>query len=129
MQTTASIARYHVVHETTYRYESPVSLSHQHLHLHLSPRDCPWQSCTAHRLDIAPQPTLQRTRFDSFGNPVTELAIEAAHSELFVRAESHIEGRPHLPVDGDAAMLHPRLLASPRPASPLAGHCSTPRRS
>ncbi len=95
MQTYAAPARYHVVHETKYGYASPVSLSHQHLHL--SPRDCPWQSCIAHELSINPTPTLKRTGFDPFGNPITELAIEAAHSELIVRAESMIEVRPHLP--------------------------------
>jgi transglutaminase-like putative cysteine protease len=88
-------ALYHVVHETKYSYESPVSLSHQHLHL--SPRDCLWQTCIAHQLTIDPLPTSQRMRHDSFGNPLTELSIEAAHHQLFVRAESTIEVRPHLP--------------------------------
>ena len=96
MQTGPASALYHVVHETKYSYENPVSLSHQHLHL--SPRDCLWQTCISHQLTIDPLPTAKRTRFDSFGNPVTELAIEAAHSKLFVRAESMIEVRPHFPV-------------------------------
>jgi transglutaminase-like putative cysteine protease len=96
MQAETATARYHVVHETEYRYESPVSLSHQHLHL--TPRDCPWQSCIAHRISIDPVPTIKRTGLDPFGNPVTELAIEATHNNLIVRAESTIEVRPHLPL-------------------------------
>ena len=39
-----------VVHETHYKYSSPVPLSHQLLHL--TPRDLPWQKCTAHKLTL-----------------------------------------------------------------------------
>ncbi len=88
-------ARYHVIHETSYTYESPVSLSRQHLHL--TPRDCPWQSCIAHQISVDPEPTIYRSRFDHFGNPVRQFAIEAPHSSLTVRAESTIEVRPHFP--------------------------------
>jgi transglutaminase-like putative cysteine protease len=95
MQTNALAARYHVVHETSYSYDSPVSLSRQHLHL--TPRDCPWQSCLAHEIAIDPAPTLALSRFDHFGNPVRQFAIEAPHSSLLVRAESTIEVRPHWP--------------------------------
>ena len=112
MQSESATSRYHVVHETKYSYESPVSLSHQHLHL--SPRDCPWQSCSAHFLDIDPLPTRQRTGCDAFGNPVTEFSIEAAHSRLFVRAESTIEVRPHLPLR-PSTDLRPGCLADSPP--------------
>lgn len=88
-------ARYHVVHETTYTYESPVSLSRQHLHL--TPRECPWQTCIEQHIGITPEPTQSRSRFDHFGNPVTQFDIEAPHSRLQVRAESTIEVRSHLP--------------------------------
>ncbi|MEI7611772.1 MAG: transglutaminase family protein [Betaproteobacteria bacterium] len=103
-------ALYHVVHETRYDYENPVSLSHQHLHL--SPRDCLWQTCIAHQLSIDPLPTFQRRRFDSFGNPVTELSIEAAHNQLFVRSESTIEVRPHLPLTPGTKAAPARLAES-----------------
>ena len=95
MITKSPAVRYHIVHETTYSYESPVSLSQQHLHL--TPRDCPWQSCIDHTITIDPEPTLSRSRVDYFGNPVRQFAIEAPHSKLLVRAESTIEVRPHLP--------------------------------
>ncbi|SDH16724.1 transglutaminase family protein [Propionivibrio dicarboxylicus] len=85
------IARYHVIHETRYDYESPVSLSRQLLHL--TPRACPWQRSIAHEIVIAPTPGVDRVRVDSFGNPVRQFAIEAPHGSLLVRAESRIEVR------------------------------------
>ena len=78
------VAFYHVVHETSYSYESPVSLSRQHLHL--TPRDCPWQSSIAHQILIDPEPSFSRSRCDHFGNPVRQFAIEAPHSRLIVHA-------------------------------------------
>ena len=90
-------ARYHVIHETRYVYENPVSVSRQQLHL--TPRDCPWQTCLGHRIDIDPEPGLDETRFDSFGNPVRQFTLESPHSKLVVRAESRIEVRSHLPED------------------------------
>lgn len=94
-------ARYHVLHETIYTYESPVSLSRQLLHL--TPRDCPWQDCLAHRIAVEPETSAARQRHDSFGNPVRELAIEFPHNRLAVRAESTIEVRSHLPAGAAAA--------------------------
>lgn len=88
-------ARYHVIHETRYAYGSPVSISRQHLHL--TPRDCDWQTCLAHAIAIDPAPGLDEARLDCFGNPVRQFAIEAPHDSLLVRAESRIEVRPHLP--------------------------------
>ena len=90
-------AIYQVIHETSYRYKSPVSISRQLLHL--TPRDCPWQTCLGHRIDIDPEPGLDETRFDSFGNPVRQFTLESPHSKLVVRAESRSEVRSHLPDD------------------------------
>jgi len=104
---TLPAARYHVVHETTYHYDSPVSLSRQLLHL--TPRDCPWQRCLAHQITVSPDATSNRERHDSFGNPVRELSIEFPHDSLQVRAESTIEVLPHLPADAQLA----RLASSP----------------
>lgn len=85
------MARYHVIHETRYAYESPVSISRQLLHL--TPRDCSWQTCLAHEIVIDPLPGLDEARQDAFGNPVRQFAIESPHNTLLVRAESHIEVR------------------------------------
>ena len=87
-------ARYHIDHQTTYRYESAVSLSRQQLHL--TPRDSAWQSCLAHRIDIDPEPTHLHSRVDAFGNPVTLFAIESPHNRLVVSAQSTVEVRPRL---------------------------------
>ena len=91
---TPNAACYHVVHETSYRYESPVSLSRQLLHL--TPRDCAWQSCLAQRIVIDPEPTHAHSRVDHFGNPVVQFDLEAPHDRLLVRAQSAVEVRPHL---------------------------------
>lgn len=94
-------ARYHVIHETRYVYENPVSVSRQQLHL--TPRDCPWQSIVAHEIAIEPEPTLCRSSLDHLGNPIRQFAIEAPHGSLRVCAESMIEVRPRLPLSGDDA--------------------------
>ncbi|WP_186409188.1 transglutaminase family protein [Candidatus Accumulibacter aalborgensis] len=101
-------ARYHVLHETVYTYEAPVSLSRQLLHL--TPRECSWQRCLAHQITVDPEVTVTRERLDGFGNPVRELALEFPHDRLSVRAESTIEVLPHLPAGALAA------LATGRPA-------------
>ena len=88
-------ARYHIVHETRYDYETPVSISRQLLHL--TPRECPWQTCLAHRIAIDPEPGLDQIREDTFGNPVRQFAIESPHNSLLVRAESHVEVRSRQP--------------------------------
>lgn len=84
-----SSVRYHILHETRYAYESPVSLSRQLLHL--SPRECAWQRCLEHRIEILPAPGIDQSRLDSFGNPVRQFAIESPHHSLAVLAESRVE--------------------------------------
>lgn len=85
------MARYHIVHETTYRYGVPVSLAHQVLHV--SPRDLPWQHCLNHRVDVDPAPAWQRAGLDSFGNPVLWLAFQAPHMHQYVCSEMAVEVR------------------------------------
>jgi transglutaminase-like putative cysteine protease len=94
-ETMNTSARYHVVHETRYRYASPVSISRQLLHL--TPRDCLWQTCFGHHIAIDPAPALDEFRLDGFGNPVRQFTLELPHDSLLVRAESHVEVRPHRP--------------------------------
>lgn len=80
--------RYHVLHETRYRYDSPVALSQQLLHL--SPRPLPFQQCTAHRIVVDPVPAETLAREDYFGNPVTQITLATSHQSLTVRAESEV---------------------------------------
>ena len=82
---------YHVVHETTYRYESPVVLSQQLLHL--TPRVLDFQELGEHRVVILPEPAEASTRDDYFGNPVTQIMLAAPHTSLAVRAESKVTVR------------------------------------
>jgi transglutaminase-like putative cysteine protease len=84
--------RLQVVHETHYRYASPVLLSQQLLHL--APRELPWQSRQAHRLSIEPQPGEYAEGVDFFGNRIARLLIAAPHQDLLVRAASTLELAP-----------------------------------
>ena len=77
---TGSVRCYRLEHRTIYRYSEPVTLSHQQLHL--TPRPLVYQRSPAHEVTITPAPTYRRERTDAFGNPVTEIAIESAHSTL-----------------------------------------------
>jgi transglutaminase-like putative cysteine protease len=84
--------RLHVIHETHYRYASPVLLSQQLLHL--APRELPWQARHAHRLSIEPQPGEFAESGDFFGNRIARLLIAAPHEDLLVRAASTLEVAP-----------------------------------
>src|SRR5438445_8334707 len=81
--------RYIVQHETEYRYDSVVAVSHQALHL--TPQALPHQRCHGHRLRVEPAPMYQVDEFDCFGNPLTRLEIDTPHRELLVAAEMDIE--------------------------------------
>ncbi|HEV7476201.1 MAG TPA: transglutaminase family protein [Burkholderiales bacterium] len=81
-----------VVHETHYRYSSPVPLSHQLLHL--TPRELPWQQPVSHRLTVDPQPAESEERDDYFGNRTVRLLLATPHDELLVRAESEVIVQP-----------------------------------
>jgi transglutaminase-like putative cysteine protease len=83
--------RYHVHHETICAYASPVLLA-QHV-LHLSPRDLPWQSCDAHRIESEPQASEEIERLDYFGNTTRHLVFSSPHESLTVRAQSTVEVR------------------------------------
>ena len=86
---TSSLSCYRVEHRTLYRYSEPVTLSHQQLHL--TPRPLAYQQSRTHEVTIVPAPTDRRERTDAFGNPVTEIAIESAHSALEIVARSLVE--------------------------------------
>jgi len=80
--------RYRVEHQTAYRYSEPVMLSHQQLHL--TPRALDYQQIEAHEVIINPAPAQKRNIIDAFGNPLTEIAIEAAHSSLAIIAQTTV---------------------------------------
>ena len=78
--------RLSIVHETHYRYATPVLLSQQLLHL--TPRVLERQSFGAHRIDIDPAPSEYDVGTDYFGNPVTRALFAMPHTALSVRASS-----------------------------------------
>lgn len=80
--------RYHVIHETLYRYASSVSLS-QHL-LHLAPRNWAFQQLEHFQLDITPEPAQQQTGQDWFGNSSMRLALRQPHDMLRLIAASTV---------------------------------------
>ena len=83
-----SDARYRIVHETRYLYESRVAVAQQLLHL--TPRELPWQRRLSHSIDIEPQPSETTEHHDYFGNAVRHAVLDSPHDALTVRAESEV---------------------------------------
>jgi transglutaminase-like putative cysteine protease len=119
--------RYHVLHETTYDYGSPVSLSQQQLHL--SPRILSWQRVEEQRIDIEPAPTWRRDGIDVFGNPVSWIAFHTPHEALSIRAAMRVTVTPHAPLDLEASRpweeVRDRLAYNAEP--PLGGDLDASR--
>ncbi len=91
------MSRYRVIHETTYRYETPVTSSFGQLCL--LPRDFDGQRCTSSSVQISPQPSDQRERVDYFGNRVAYFTLQHPHQLLTISASSEVE------VDDDRGWL------------------------
>lgn len=89
--------RYNIIHRTTYRYESPVTVCHYMARL--APRALPGQECPWHEVHIRPEPAERATRMDYFGNTNLYFEIEGAHSQLEVIARSLVEVMPAPPID------------------------------
>ncbi len=112
------MARYEILHDTRYRYDSAVALSQQIAHLR--PRACAGQRTLAHRLEIAPVPARRSERSDFFGNPVTAFALHAPHTELVVRALSRLRVDP--PAWPEPAASPPWEAARDHLRDGLSGH-------
>ncbi len=91
-------ALYHVVHETTYAYESRVAVAQQLLHL--TPRDLPRQRRLEHAIRISPQPSETTEHLDYFGNPVQHAVLDSPHEVLSVLAESRVSVASRMGVPG-----------------------------
>ena len=110
--------RLSVVHETHYRYSSPVALSQQLLHL--APRQTPWQSCHWHTILMDPQASEFEKREDYFGNQTVHLLLATPHDSLLVRAESEVTVTPRAqaalalpPISWEAARARLRAVDGP----------------
>jgi transglutaminase-like putative cysteine protease len=117
--------RLHVVHETHYRYASPVVLSQQLLHL--APRVLPWQAVHSHRVSVDPAPGEFDEREDYYGNRTVHLLLAAPHEELVVHAESDVEVAPREkaalkapPIPWEAVRERLRSLTEPPLTEPAA---------
>lgn len=85
-------ARYRVVHETRYTYQSVVTLSQQYLHM--TPRCFPYQQTESHRIWVDPAEEDGVDGIDYFGNGTRHIAITAPHKMLLVHAESTVTLTP-----------------------------------
>lgn len=83
--------RYHVIHRTTYTYESPVTVCHYMARL--APRSLPNQECPWHEVHIRPDPVERAARADYFGNHCLYFEIEGSHHQLEVIARSLVDVR------------------------------------
>ena len=81
--------RYHIRHETRYRYAADVVHSH-HL-LHLVPRPVVYQECLEHEIAIEPAPTRRVSEVDAFGNPMLRVEMAQPHRELTVVSQMQID--------------------------------------
>ena len=72
--------RLHVVHETHYRYSSPVVLSQQLLHL--TPRALASQAVHLHRITVDPVAGEFDEHEDYYGNRTVHLLLATPHEEL-----------------------------------------------
>jgi transglutaminase-like putative cysteine protease len=84
--------RYHIIHRTTYSYESPVTVCHYLARL--VPRSLPGQECPWHELTIRPDPVERASRADYFGNHSLYFEIEGSHHQLEVTARSLVDVKP-----------------------------------
>lgn len=94
-------ARYRVVHETHYQYQSTVSLSQQYLHM--TPRPFAFQQTESHLIWFDPVVHESREGIDYFGNYTRHVSITLPHDSLLVHAESTVavHTRPSLAqIDG-----------------------------
>jgi transglutaminase-like putative cysteine protease len=80
--------QFDVTHTTEYDYSESVAVAH-HV-ARLKPRDLPHQECLRHELTIAPAPAVTSTHEDYFGNRVTFVAVQGAHTSLVIRARSTV---------------------------------------
>ena len=85
------VARYRVVHETRYKYNSTVTLSQQYLHL--TPRSFSCQHTESHLIWLDPVVNDSNEGVDYFGNITRHVALTVPHDSLLVHAESTVSLR------------------------------------
>ncbi len=103
---------YRIVHKTTYRYKTLVSLgSHA---VHLTPRSLPKHRTLSHRLVVSPTPATISERIDCFGNRERFFSIQAPHTELIIEARSKVKVGPRRPWPSQSPAWEDVAAALPR---------------
>ena len=94
--------KYRIVHETTYQYSEPASLSQNELFLH--PRETVTQRLVESQLVIVPQPQYLHRRTDYFGNVAHVFMVQQPHTNLAISATCLVTvERPAITVPADTA--------------------------
>jgi transglutaminase-like putative cysteine protease len=111
--------KYRIVHETTYQYSEPASLSQNELFLH--PRETTTQRLIESELVIVPQPQYLHRRSDYFGNVAHVFMVQQPHNHLAISATCLVTvERPTIPVPADTApweTVAQRLAAHDQPST------------
>ena len=89
---TQPLARYSVIHQTDYNYQSVVTLSQQYLHL--TPRNFGYQQTVSHQIQVDPAPEDSCDSLDYFANATRKLTVTVPHQLLIVRTESVVDVYP-----------------------------------
>lgn len=82
------MARYDILHKTTYRYTFPVTVSHHSTCL--KPLTDENQTCDTFQLVIKPESVDLIERLDFFGNTIQTFSVQEAHEQLVVEAQSSV---------------------------------------
>ena len=82
---------YRVRHATTYAYSKPVDLAAQMMHLR--PLRTPWQTVLEEQFHIKPDKGRLVDRSDHFGNRISWLFFDTAHTEFEVVSEAVVDVR------------------------------------
>jgi transglutaminase-like putative cysteine protease len=88
----APAVRYRVEHQTSYSYQSLVTLSQQYVHL--SPRSFAWQQVSSQEIKVEPSPSESTSHLDYFGNQAQNFTITTPHKALLVHAEFIVQLMP-----------------------------------
>lgn len=88
--------RFHVRHESLYRYDTPIALG-SHV-LRLTPRAAN-VVLDSHRLVIEPEPALRQQQIDAFGNEIIRVEFSGTTRKLRVDSEFELDTLPATPLE------------------------------
>jgi len=82
---------YDIFHETVFRYQSPVTFSHNIARL--KPKECPDQELLSFRLEVEPRYSEIHAFVDMFGNTNHHMLLREPHTALKVTGRSKVRRR------------------------------------